>query len=147
MLKFDKSNLKSTKVGNVVTLQYTDENVFKNGTDISFKTLKEVDDYKSQYIEQATEFAAKHAKDLMLKDKNTEKVIFEIPFSTSKRGELNVSVDRSKTYPGMYDSKTNKQLPPTTKSKITVTVKEPTLKVNKNNVKALEAELTSALVK
>lgn len=147
MLKFDKSNLSSTKVGNVVTLQYTDENVFKNGTDISFKTLKEVDDYKSQYIEQATEFAAKHAKDTMLKDKSIEKVIFEIPFSTSKRGELSVVVDRSKTYQGMLDPKTNKQLPPTTKSKITVNVKEPTLKVNKNSVKALESELTAALIK
>lgn len=147
MLKFDKSKLNSNKVGNIVTLNYEDDTVFKNGTDISLKTLKEVEDYKSQYVKQATEFAARHAKDLLLKDKNTEKVIFELPFSTSKKGELKVTVDRSKTYPGMKDPKTGEQRPPVTKSKITVMVNEPSCKVKKDTINSLQAELTEALIK
>lgn len=143
MLKFDKSKLASSKVGNIVTLNYTDADVFESGTEISAKNIKEVEDYRKEYIDKAAEFASKYAKDLMVKDKGVDKVVFNMPFSTSKKGTLDISINRSKTFKNIKD----KSGPDIVKSKIIIAVKDPFSKGTEKTIKALEAELTSALVK
>ena len=141
MLKFDKSKLKSQKTGDVITLTYEDENAYKNGTDIPFKTLKEVDDYRADYLKAVTAFSAEEAKETLKKDKTASKVIVQFPYTSFKRGEANIIVDRSKTFPGIGDRES------VTKSKITVVVKDPLNKVPKSTIHSLEADLTAILVK
>ena len=138
---FDKSKFEETKVDDVVTLNYKDEDAFKNGTDIKFSVLKEVESYRNKYIEDATVLASEESKRLMAKDKSINKVVVQYPFSTSKRGFVDVSVDRSKTY------HIDKEKDPVIKSKVTVAVKDQLAKVSKSKIKDLETELTAALLK
>lgn len=137
---FDKSKLQKEVLDKQVVYTYEDKDVFKNGTDITAKTLKAVEDYRNEYLEKATDFAKAEAESEMKKNKKIEKAVFNFPFSTSARGELNINIDRSKTYPGMNGSE------PVTKSKITVVVKDPYNKVSKKHVKDLEDELTKTLL-
>lgn len=137
---FDKSKLKKEVLDKQVVYTYEDKDVYKNSTEITAKTLKAVEDYRNEYLEKATDFAKEEAESEMKKNKKIEKAVFNFPFSTSARGELTVNVDRSKTYPGMNGSE------PTTKSKITVVVKDPYNKVSKKHIKSLEEELTKTLL-
>ena len=137
---FDKSKLTKEVLDKQIVYTYEDKDVFKNGTDISAKTLKAVEDYRNEYLEKATDFAKVEAEAEMQKNKKIEKAVFNFPFSTSARGELNINIDRSKTYPGMNGGD------PVTKSKITVVVKDPYNKVSKKYIKDLEDELTKTLL-
>jgi hypothetical protein len=137
---FDKSKLTKEVLDKQIVYTYEDKDVFKNGTDISAKTLKAVEDYRNEYLEKATDFAKVEAEAEMKKNKKIEKAVFNFPFSTSARGELNINIDRSKTYPGMNGGD------PVTKSKITVVVKDPYNKVSKKYIKDLEDELTKTLL-
>lgn len=137
---FDKSKLTKEVLDKQVVYTYEDKDVFKNGTEITAKTLKAVEDYRNEYLEKATDFAKAEAESEMKKNKKIEKAVFNFPFSTSARGELNINVDRSKTYPGMNGSD------PVTKSKITVVVKDPYNKVSKKHIRELEDELTQKLL-
>ena len=141
MLEFDKSKIKTTKANGVITLTYEDDDVYKNGTDITFKALKEADSYRSEYLKKATEFAAEQAKSELKRDKTIEKVIVNSPYTTSARGQASVIVDRSKTFKGIGDN------PDVTKSKVTIAVKDPLNKVSKPTIAALEKELTALLLK
>lgn len=138
---FDKSKFEKSEVNDIVNLSYGDEDAFKNGTDIPFKVLKEADTYRAQYLEEATELAAKEAKSIMEKNSKINKVVVSFPYSTSKRGSYDVTVDRSKTYGGMNGAD------PVTKSKITGVVTDPINKVSKSRVREIEAELTKVLIK
>lgn len=138
---FDKSKFESTEVNGVVNLTYNDENVFKNGTDIPFKTMKEIDDYRAQYLDNATHLAAQQAEEIMKKNGKINKVTVSFPYTTSKRGTVDISVDRSKTFQGMNGSD------PVTKSKVTVVVTDPVNKVSKSRIKELETDLTKVLLK
>ncbi len=137
---FDKSKFESTTVDGVLTLKYSDEEAFKNGTEIPFKTLKEVSEYQHEYIEKATELAANEAKDAMEKDDKINKVIVNYPYSTSKRGAIDVAVDRSKTFKSMTGGED------IVKSTVRVAVQDPITKVSKSRVKELESDLTKALL-
>lgn len=137
---FDSSKFESNKIGSVLTLKYTDKDAFKNGTDIPFKTLKEVANYQSSYLKEATELAASEAKKQLEKDKSLEKVTFEFPYTVSANGGININVDRSKTFPGINGGD------PVTKSKITVVTKDPVNKVSKARIRELEADLTKTLL-
>lgn len=142
---FDKSKFEQTEVDGVVNLSYTDEDAYKHGskefTTLSFTDLKNADNYRNKYIEEATELAAQEGKRIMEKNKKVDKVIVTVPFSTSKRGSIDISVDRSKTFQGMKGGD------PVTKSKITTVVHDPISKVSKSKIKELESELTAVLVK
>lgn len=138
---FDKSKFEKTEVGGTVNLTYKDEDAFKNGTEIPFKTMKEVEAYKAEYLEKATEIAVAESKAIMEKNSKINKVIVNFPYTTSKRGSVDISVDRSKTYPGMNGSD------PVTKSKVTALVTDPINKVSKSRIKEFETELTKVLLK
>ena len=75
----------------------------------------------------------------MSSNKNVNKVIVEFPYTTSARGGVDVTVHRSKTYPGMNGG------PEVTKSAISVAVTDPYTKI-KATVKSLEQDLTKALL-
>ena len=138
---FNKKEFEQNEVNGVLSMTCTNEDVFKNGTDIPFKTIKEVDAYRAKYLEEATEFATKEAKSIMESNNKINKVIVTVPFSSSKRGTVDISVDRSKTFQGMNGSD------PVTKSKVTVVVTDPINKVSKSRIKELETELTKVLIK
>ena len=137
---FDKSKLESSKVDGVLTLKYTDEDAYKNATDISFKTLKEVEDFQHSFVDKVTDFITEEAKKAMENDGKISKVVATIPYSTSKRGSVDITVDRSKTYPGINGNA------PVTKSKITVKVTAPQLKVSGSKIRGMEEELTKTLL-
>lgn len=137
---FDKSKLTKEVLDKQVVYTYEDKDAFKNGTDITAKTLKAVEDYRNEYLEKATDFAKAEAESEMKKNKKIEKAVFNFPFTTSAHGKLNINIDRSKTYPGMNGSD------PVTKSKITVVVKDPYNKISKKHVRDLEGELTKTLL-
>lgn len=138
---FEKSKFESTEVNDIVNLTYSDEDAFKNGTDIPMKVMKEVDAYRAKYLEEATELASAEAKAIMQKNSKINKVVVSFPYTTSKRGKYDITVDRSKTYPGVNGSD------PVTKSKITGVVTDPINKISKPFVRGLEAELTKVLIK
>ena len=137
---FDPAKIESTKVEGVVTLKYTDEDAFKAGTEISFKTLKEVEEYQHTYVDKATEFITEEAKKVMEEDSKVSRVVATLPYSTSKRGAVDIIVDRSKTYPGINGTA------PVTKSKITVKVTAPQLKLSGSKIRGMEDELTKTLL-
>lgn len=128
-----------TEVDGVVTLKYDDAAAFKNGTDIDAATLKAVATYGQQYVKATTTLAANEAQKLMEGNKDVSKVIVQFPYTVSSNGNLDVTVNRSKTYPGMNGA------PDVTKSTINVAVKDPYAKI-KSTVKDLEKELTAALL-
>lgn len=139
---FDPKQLDLTKEGSTAVLNYKDENVYKNGTDIPFKTLKEVADYNSNYLSQATEFSVAEAKKVLEKDKTIDVVDIKIPYSVSKRGFINTLVEREKTVriPGKDGGEKKK-------SAIKVIVKNPIDKFSKPRLHELEADLTAKFVK
>ena len=138
---FDNSKFKSTTVDGVTSLSYDDEKSFSAGDDkVSAKELKAASDYTAKYVEEATKLAASEAQTIMEKDDKTNKVIVNYPFSTSKRGNLNVAIDRSKTYPGMQGR------PDTVKSTVRVTATDPVMRMSKTKIKDLEKDLTAALL-
>jgi hypothetical protein len=139
---FDKSKFTRTEVEGVVTLKYDDEKAFIAGTEIDEATLKKVGDYVSSYTEAAASVAGELAKEEMLKHKTTERVLVHYPYTTSKRGAVDVTVDRSKTYPAMTEG-----ADPVTKSAMRVIVTDPYAKVGKTFIKSIEADLTAALLK
>lgn len=139
-MKFDKSKFDKTEVNGIMTYTYKDENAYTSSGDITLKTLKQVDDHRSAYLEDATKIASEIAEHDMDKNKKINKVIFEFPFSTSKRGNVNITVDRSKTFASVNGGD------PVTKSKITVAVTDPYNKVSKSRLKDIEARLTKKLL-
>lgn len=138
---FDNTKFTSTTVDGVVTLSYEDEKSFTAGDEsISQKDLKAASEYTAKYVEEATKLAATEAQAIMEKDSGTNKVLINFPFSTSKRGNLGIAVDRSKTYPGIQDR------PDVTKSTIRVTATDPVMRMSKSKIKDLEKDLTAALL-
>lgn len=138
---FDKAKFKREKVGNQVTFKYEDDSVYTSKSEIDVDTLKKVEDYRNRYAKAATTIAAELAKDTMQKEKDVDKVVLEAPFTTSAKGGIEVTVDRSKTFPGVNGKE------PVTKSKITTIITDPYCKVSKKYVKDLEADLTKVLLK
>ena len=139
---FDKNKFESTTVDGIVTLKYDDEKAFMSGDDtVTGADLKRVAQYTAKYIEEGTNIAYAEAKAIMEKDDKVNKVIVNYPFSTSKRGALDVAVDRSKTFRGRNGSDD------VTKSTVRVTAADPVMKMSKTKIKDLEKELTAALLK
>lgn len=143
-INFD-AGFETQVAGKTATMVYKDEDAYKHNTDIPFTQLKASDSYRNEYIEKATEEATKVAKKELEKNKSLDNVTVEFPFSTSKRGNVTVNVERSHTYhipnpePGKPDS--------VTKSVVKVAVKDPANKMSKSKVKELEEDLTKALLK
>lgn len=137
---FDKSKLESVVVDGALSLTYKDADAYKNGTEIPFSTLKEVEEYQHQYVDKATEFIVAEAKAAMEKDSSIHKVIATMPYSSSKRGSASIIVDRSKTFPGINGTD------PVTKSKITVKVNAPQFKISGSKIRDMEDDLTKTLL-
>lgn len=137
---FDKSKMTRTEVDGVVSFKYDDEKAYVNGTDIDEATLKKVADYNIKYTEAAAQLTANIADEDMSKHKKVERVMVNFPYSMSKRGAIDVTVDRSKTYPAIGGGE------PVTKSAMRVIVTDPFVKPSKNWIKELEKDLTKSLL-
>lgn len=137
---FKKSDFSVETSNGVSTISYKDADAYKNGTQIPFKTLKEVDDYREQYVKEATEVAAEVAKDHMAKHKNVNKAIVDFGFGVSKRGKIFVGVDREKEVKIPKTGETKKS------SRIRVIVKDPKASFSKSRLRELSGELTKALI-
>lgn len=141
-LVFDPTKFESITTGEITTINYDDADAYAKNTDIPLSTLKAVAEYNSAYILAATDTAAELARKTMVKDNSINKVIVSLPFTTSKRGGIDVGIDRVKTYrnptPGGE---------PIVKSAISVAVEVPYNRVPKSHIKELEASLTALLVK
>lgn len=139
---FDKSKFKKETVGNQVTFTYEEKDTFVKNAGVDHKVLKQVEDYKQNYLKELTTVSSELAKDVMVKDKKIESVVVEAPWSTSERGGVEIVVDRSKTFTGGPKGNGN-----VTKSKISINVSDPYSKVSKKYIKDLEADLTKLLIK
>lgn len=137
---FDTKKFESNKIGGVLTLKYKDNNVYKDGTDIPFETLEKVAKYNSEYVSKAAEKASDLGKKYLQDDESLNKVVVKYPYSPDSSGAVEVTVDRSRTFPAINGND------PVTKSKITVAVTEPFKKVVKSKIQELEADLTKTLL-
>lgn len=140
-LTLDPSKFTRTQLDGVTTLKYDDEEVFVSTSGVEPSVLKQVFEHISNYTEACATVAAEAARVEMETDKTVDRVIAEFPYTTSKRGGVSATVDRSHTYPGIGDA------PDVTKSTLRLTVTDPYAKVSKTYIKGLEAELTAALLK
>lgn len=140
---FDNKKFKATKVDGVMSVVYEDENAYKNGTEIPFKTLKEVAAYQSQYVLDATTAAVDYAKKEMKKDKSIDKVNVEFPYSVSKHGKVTVDIDREKQYRNTL--KGDGEI--ISKPAISVKVKDPSQKVSKPKISAMVDDLIETFSK
>jgi hypothetical protein len=139
---FDPKQLDLTKEGSEAILEYQDDDVYKKGSDIPFKTLKEVADYNSNYVKEATDFSVKEAEKILEKNKEIDTVSVKIPYSASARGYVNTLVEREKIVriPGKEGGEKHK-------SAVKVIVKNPFESVSKPHLKELEEALTKKFVK
>ena len=140
MAFFDQSKFEVTKADGVATATYTDETVFKDNTDIPFAQMKKVMDYASEFVGEAAEAAATKATEIMSDDKSIDKVVFNMPYGVSKRGQVNVIANRSQTFRSPADGSE------VTKSTLKVAVKDPLTKVGKTKIKELESKMTETLL-
>ena len=137
---FDKAKFETVTVDNVSTIQYTDKDVYKNGTEITAKVLKEVADYNSKFATEFTQVAKEVAQDHLVANKDVKRVVVSTPYSMSARGSIDVTIDKEKTFTNPMDKSTS------VSSNITVRVTDPFVKVSKSKVKELKAELTATLL-
>lgn len=137
MSRFDSSKftrIEHDKKG--VIYNYDDAKAFTGGTDISLKTLQEVEKYRGQYAEDAVTCASDLADKVFSKEKDLEKITVRFPFSTYQRGHVDVEIDRTtkSTIPGKQEK--------LAKVGIRTKVVDPFAKVSKDNVvKVCEAKL------
>ena len=139
-MSINKKELKVETVDGVATITCDNEDQYYEGTDLTKAVIKEVYEHSSKYIEDATTVVSQKAQELMEKDKGINTVIATLPYGVSKRGSLGINVKRTHTYPGINGNSD------VTKSVISVAVKDPLSKLAKSKVKALEANLTAALL-
>lgn len=140
MAIFDKSNFEVSTVDGVSKFTYKDKDVYKNGTEIPFKVLKEVADYNNQFVNEAVELSAQLAKEHMKKEKNVTESIFDFGFSPSKRGKLTVDIHREKDVRNVKTGEVEKR------SRIRVISKDPALKFSGSRLKELSKDLTDTLI-
>jgi len=140
-IKFNKDEIVVSKENGVATVTVGGENAYFDKSPIDKKVLKEVADYNEDYLKTVVETVKDQAKEIMLEDSNIEKVVGTAGYSVSKRGAINVNINKSHTYPGLNGK------PDVTKSVIKVDVKDPTKKVGTTLRKQWEQELTDALLK
>lgn len=140
MAKFDDNNYEVTKNGTVAVVKYNDEKAFYVDTELTQKTIREVFNHASNYINEATTAAAEQAESIMKEDKAIDKVVVEYPYGVSKSGNVTVSANRSQTFkiPGKDEE--------ITKSTIAVSIKDPLTKVSKSKINKLKAQLTESLL-
>lgn len=136
---FDKKLFETSVLDGVATLTYTDKDVYKNGTEITAKVLKEVADYNSKFATEFTTVAKEVAEGVLKKDKAVNKVIVSTPYSMSARGSVDVTIDREKEFRSPVDGTISKS------PSIQVRVTDPFAKVSKSKIKDLKQELMSGL--
>ena len=140
MSKFEESKFAVETANGVATVKYDDENAFYEGTELSKKTIKEVFDHASNYIQEATVAASEQATKIMTDDKSVEKVVVEYPYGVSKRGNVTVAANRAQTFRNPTDGSE------VTKSTLKVAVADPLTKVSKTKVRELTAKMTESLL-
>lgn len=142
MSRFDSSKftrIEHDKKG--VIFKYDDAKAYTEGTDISLKTLQEVEKYRGQYTEDAVTCSAELADKIFSKEKDLEKITVQFPFSTYQRGHIDVEIDRTTkaTVPGK-----DEKIP---KVGIRTKVVDPFAKPSKDNVvKVCEAKLNKYIL-
>jgi len=124
----------------VATLTYDDEKAFTENAPMPVSDMKKVFDYAHSYVEKTTNVVAEHAKDLMQNDQSIDKVIATLPYGLSKRSNVTVTANRSRTTPARGD------IPEVTKSTLRVAIKDATIPISKTKIRKLEAELTATLL-
>jgi hypothetical protein len=126
--------------GSSATIEYGDNDVYFNSTDIPKKTLIEVAKYNKQFLEDGSKAMGEEAKKLMEEEKKVDNVKVKMPYGISSRGESTLIVDREKTYPGTQGR------PDVTKSAVKHILKDPNSMVAKSVRKSISADLTDALL-
>lgn len=141
---FDKNKFENTgKENGILSFKYEDRDAFEKGAPVPVKTLKEVHKYSKAYVEEATNVATELAKENFKKDKSLNKVIVNVPYSTSAHGHANITVTREKEYVNRLNG--NNEV--IRKSAIQVVVKDPAAEVPKSKIHELVDDLTATFCK
>lgn len=130
------------KVDDTASLSYKDDKVYVTNAPFDLEDLKKLEDYKKEYIREATNVAVDKAIEVLKKDSNIEKVIAKVPFTTSNKGSVEIAIDREKTF--RVPGEENKTV---TKPKVTTIVTEPYNKLSKNYMLKIEESISTALSK
>lgn len=141
-VQFDPSKFETVITGNIANITYADDDAYIKGTDIPLAQLKAVAEYDSAYAKAFTDTVAEVAKTTMVDDSSISRIIATAPYSVSKRGSIDVKVDREKTFRNPLPGGTD-----ITKTAISVVTTIPQHTVPKSHVRSLEAMLTELLVK
>ena len=134
------ANFEEVRADGTVSLSCTEDSLYVKNAPVSKAVLKEVEEYRSQYLENVTQRATDEAINIFKSDKNIDRVILTAPYTTSGRGSVNVSIDREKCI--RLPGKGNDTI---TKPKITTIVNEPYNKVTKRSIYRYEQAISKAL--
>jgi len=133
-------NFTTTVNDKVATLVLEDKEAFFNNTDIPKEDLVKVFDYMEEYNVEATKAAAAAAGDVLVANKEVEVVNVEMPYTTSKRGRVNVSVEREHLFTNPKNREETYTAP-----YISSSVKIPQAKQARAKTKELEKTLVDLL--
>ncbi|EPU3828888.1 hypothetical protein ACVWU4_000868 [Campylobacter coli] len=138
-MALETKNFEVTKVEGVAKASYRDENAYKDNVGVEFSVIKQVEEGNQAYIEQCVEVAVDKAIEEFKADKDLQTFNASFPFSTSKRGEVNVLTNRCKEYTNLKDG--SKILTAT----VQTAVKAPFMKPKTSLLKEKKDELNKTL--
>lgn len=135
------ADFERSEVNGVVTLSYTDRDVYGAGCELDKDAIKKLQDYDASYLATATELAAAKAEALMKKEKGVNKVIVDFPFTTNKKsGQAVITSSRSKEIRVPASDRV------ITRSDVTLSVKDPYNKVTSSLIDSLQEKMTATLL-
>ena len=135
--------VKQTEEGGIAKYSYEDRDAYYAAAKekgISKDDIKKVAIFNSDYITSASVAVGNFGEKALQANKKLDKVIVDMPFGRTAYDSVTVTVDRSKTYPGVGGSE------PTTKSKISTNVKDGSHYYHKETIKELETAMTKKLL-
>lgn len=139
-LEIFNGEFERSEVNGVVTLTYSDRDVYGVGCELDKKTIEKLQAYDVNYLTSATELAAGKAEDIMKKEKGVNKVIVDFPYTTNKLGHAVVAATRSKDIRVPASDKI------ITRSDVTLSVKDPYNKVSSKVIETLQDKMTATLL-
>ena len=126
----------------VVSVVYQDSDAYLSGTELTKEEIRKVNDYDAEYIKTVADASAAISTEIMEKHEGVDKVITETPFSLSARGNISTTARRSQTWNSNLGGKKTS----TTRSTLTVNVKNPVSSITKKDVRSIEDRMTEKLL-
>lgn len=137
---FDKKHLEKNEKQSVngdVVYEYKDEGFLDTLSEDEKKSLKELNEKKNKFIEEAATFSEYHCVEEMKNDKDIKSISYKYNLG-DKKSNATIDITRSQT----FTNKLHGDVQEVTKSKVKVSVTEPYSKLHHNFLDEMEKRLT-----